>query len=214
MQISIRKATPKDSKFLSWIILEASHSHLGDSSGLWNLVFPESEDDRLNYLEKLILSNHISFCHFSLYLIAEVDGNPAAALAGFNPNLVTDECFINALVDVLPKPLINPVLGRMAPYATCLIEPDKDSWVIDMVATKPKYRRLGLSKKLLQSALQNGVEAGFRKAELLILIGNLAARKAYESIGFKTVEEKKHPEFEKALNCPGVAKMTMDNLKV
>lgn len=214
MQISIRKATPKDSKFLSWVILEASHSHLGDSSGLWNLVFPESEHDRMIYLEKLILSSHVSFCHYSLYLIAEVDGKPVSALAGFDPNLVTDDNFINAMIDILPKPLINSVLGSMTPYVTCLIEPDKDSWVIDMVATKPEYRRLGLSKKLLLSILQNGFEAGFRKAELLILIGNIAAQKAYEKIGFKTVEEKKHPEFKKALNCPGVARMTIDELQI
>ncbi len=214
MQLSIRRATAKDSKFLSWVILEASHSHLGDNYGLWNLVFPESEEDRVNYLEKLILSNHVSFCHYSLYLIAEVNGEPTAALAGFDPGLVTDDNFINAIVDVLPKPMINPALSRMAPYTTCLIEPDKDSWVIDMVAVKPGYIQLGLCKKLLKTSLKHGLEAGFNKSEILILIGNLAAQKLYEKLGFRTVEEKKHPEFEKALNCPGVARMIIDKIHI
>lgn len=214
MQISIRNAKPSDSNFLVWVLLEATHSHLGDNAGLWNLIFQESENERMEYLEKLILSDQISFCHYSNYLIAEVDGVSASALAGFDPTVVTDENFLNALVDILPDTLLNSVLSRMSPYTTCLIEPDKDSWVIDMVATIPDYRRLGLSNNLLQSTLKNGCEAGFTKAELLILIGNSAAQKAYEKVGFKTVEEKKHPEFEKALNCPGIARMTMDKIQI
>ncbi len=214
MQISIRNAEPSDSKFLTWVLLEATHSHLGNSAGLWNLMFPESESERVEYLEKLILSDHISFCHYSSYLIAEVDGNLASALAGFDPTAVTDENFLNALVDILPDTLLDSALNRMKPYTTCLIEPDKDSWVIDMVATIPEYRRLGLSKKLLQSTLKTGCKAGFRKAEILILIGNLAAQKVYEKVGFKIIEEKKHPEFEKILNCPGIARMIIDEIRI
>jgi ribosomal protein S18 acetylase RimI-like enzyme len=214
MQISIRNAKPSDSKFLTWVLLEATHSHLGDNAGLWNIIFPDSENERLEYLEKLILSDHISFCHYSSYLIAEVDGTSASALTGFDPKAVTDENFLNALVNILPETLLSSVLNRMASYTTCLIEPHKDSWVIDMVATIPDYRRLGLSNMLLQSTLQTGYEAGFRKAEILILIGNLAAQRVYEKVGFKIVEEKKHPEFEQALNCPGVARMIMEEIKI
>ncbi len=210
MKISIRNARSTDSKFLLWVLLEATQSHLSDGAGLWHLIFPESEDDRLSYLEKLILSNHVSFCHYSSFLIAEVDGIAAAALAGFDPTLVTDNNFLNALLEALPESLVNSVLNRMAPYTTCLIEPDLNSRIIDMVATIPEYRRLGLTKALLETTIKNGYKKGFKKAEILILIGNLVAQKAYERVGFEVVEEKKHIDFEEALNCQGIARMTKD----
>ena len=39
------------------------------------------------------------------------------------------------------------------------------------------------------------------------MIGNTSAQYAYERVGFRIVSEKRHPDFEAAIGCPGLAKM-------
>ena len=36
------------------------------------------------------------------------------------------------------------------------------------------------------------------------------ARETFEKVGFRIVEEYTHPQFEKALNCPGIARMVCE----
>ena len=40
-----------------------------------------------------------------------------------------------------------------------------------------------------------------------VLIGNVSAERAYEAVGFRMVDEKRHPEFEREFGCPGIRRM-------
>jgi hypothetical protein len=62
---------------------------------------------------------------------------------------------------------------------------------------------------LLGRALQSGRERGFARAQISCLIGNDAAQRAYEKVGFAVVEELRDADFEAMLGAPGFSRMTL-----
>ncbi len=58
---------------------------------------------------------------------------------------------------------------------------------IATLATHPAFRRLGIARRLLAEALENGACLGAKKAFLEVRRSNLAAQKLYESFGFVVV---------------------------
>jgi len=100
--------------------------------------------------------------------------------------------------------------ARMAPFLTCAPVEPRGTWIVESVAARPEYRRRGLVRRLLEHKLEQGRQAGYRSAQISILIGNTAARNVYESVGFRIQDEKRDPDFEAALGAAGVARMMMD----
>ena len=210
MAVCLRPAELRDAAFLAEVILIASRSHLG--RGGWDLGLPEPDGERLRILSGLARAATRTFCHHSLYLIAEDDGVPAAALCGFGAE---------TLDSLDPNPTIQAVAGwtsveldaanrRLAPFMTCIAEPPSGAWIVEFVATLPPFRRRGLGTALLEKILARGRDAGHRLAQIEVLIGNTPAQRAYEKVGFRVVGERTHPEFEAALHCPGIRRLWRD----
>ena len=63
-------------------------------------------------------------------------------------------------------------------------------------------------RALLDVALAEGRTRGCRTAQISCLIGNDAARRAYERAGFEVVEERRDPAFEQLIGVPGFSRMT------
>jgi len=78
------------------------------------------------------------------------------------------------------------------------------------VATLPEFRGRGIVSQLLCEILGLGRERGYAKAQIGYLLGNTPAQRAYERVGFKTVYDRRDPDFEAALQCSGMACMHMD----
>ena len=55
--------------------------------------------------------------------------------------------------------------------------------------------------------LEAGRTRGHRLAQLTILIGNVAAQRAYEKAGFRVRDEKRHRDFQALLGAPGFMRM-------
>jgi ribosomal protein S18 acetylase RimI-like enzyme len=83
-----------------------------------------------------------------------------------------------------------------------------EAWVVENVATVPRFRRKGLADRLLAEILERGRRRGAHSADIGVLIGNDPAQRAYEKCGFRVVGEKRHPEFEEAYKCPGIRALT------
>ena len=81
MEPIVRPATEADVPFLAWVQQEAARSHL--PSGFWDLAFPGPEEDRLRIVGRICKSPVRSFCHWSNFLVAEVDGKAAAGLSAY-----------------------------------------------------------------------------------------------------------------------------------
>lgn len=213
MVVQIRPAREVDVPFIAWVQQEAARSHL--PLGFWDLAFPGADEERLRIIGRIANAQTParSFCHWSGFLVAEVDGEAAAALSGYaRPSVAAGSAFFEAMGEALDAEHWSPgdreAMGaRITPFLTCIPEAPEDAWVIEWVATSPRYRGKGLVRTLLHEILARGRERGHAVAQIGVLIGNTPAQHAYESAGFRVVDEKRHADFERALGSPGIRRM-------
>jgi hypothetical protein len=84
MATVIRPATAGDARFLAWVMLAASRSHV--PRGAWDLYVDGPEAQVLALLERMAVQELPSFCRWENFLVAEVDSVPAAGLSGYRAN--------------------------------------------------------------------------------------------------------------------------------
>ena len=206
--LELRRARPDDAGFLAWVVLAATRSHC--PRGFFDLLVPESDSERLALIEELVLQEKPSWWHWSLFWIAARAGEPAAALAGFDPTRITSANL------AVPEALATRGIGgarlaaafaRCAPIVGCFHDATPGAWIVESVATRPEARGAGLAGALLDHGLAEGRERGHALAQLTILIGNTPAQRVYESRGFRIAAEKRSAGFEAAIGAPGLAQM-------
>lgn len=209
---NIRRARADDARFLAWVMLAASRSHL--ARGAWDLYVDGEEPRALALLERMATQPEPSFCRWEHFLVAETDGSPAAALAAYAPR---DPGLLDPSVAIAAAS--RDALGwndaqrraadaRLAPFLTCAAAPQPNAWAVEWVATTPAARRRGLGRELLEAAIEVGRTRGFGESEIMILIGNTPAQRVYERAGYGVVGERRHPQFARAMGCPGIACLT------
>jgi len=210
MSITTRPATIDDAPFIAWVMQEAARSHL--EIGIWDLAFPGPDEQRLKALAALTATDTIHFGHWSRFLIAQVNGEPAAALSAYENlehggdklNLAMIEAF-NTL-GLLNEELLE-IPNRVAPFTSTGYVSHDGHWIVEWVATRPEYRGQGLIYKLLLEILGIGREQGFKEAQIGYILGNTPAKRAYEKTGFKWVKDYCHADFEEAFGSQGIASM-------
>jgi hypothetical protein len=83
MDAVIRRARESDASFVAWTQQTAARSHL--ERGFWDVAIPGPDAPRLELIAaRSARSQPEAFCHWKRFLIAEVDGAPAAALSGMS----------------------------------------------------------------------------------------------------------------------------------
>jgi ribosomal protein S18 acetylase RimI-like enzyme len=87
--------------------------------------------------------------------------------------------------------------------AKCWVQGGEGDWLVEHVATLPAYRGRGLVSDLIDHALAAGKAAGFERASISFLIGNVPAERCYAKAGFAFAEEKRDPAFEAIVGAPG-----------
>ena len=211
MAITVRPATPHDVPLLAQTALLASRSHV--SRGAWDLCFPGGDEESLGHLRTFAVAEPPSFFHWSVGLVAEADGVPGAALcaaaSGAIKSLDPTVMIVGALTaHGWTATHLAAMDRRLAPFLSCNFETSPHALLIENVGTLPALRRRGLVRALLERALADYGKAGGRLAQLTILIGNTAAQRAYEAVGFRVVAEKRTAEFAAVIpGCPGLALM-------
>jgi ribosomal protein S18 acetylase RimI-like enzyme len=211
MGTSIRPATEADASFIAWVQQEAARSHL--PYGFWDLAFIGPDEWRLPLIERIVRAPARSFCHWSGFLVAEVDGQPAAALTAFDrPPVTQGTLFLEAMGEAFAAAGWTDLQGgamqeRIAPFMTCVPEAPEDTWIVEWVATRREHRGKGLVKALLHAIIARGAERGHTRSQVAVLIGNTAAQRAYEGAGFRVVDEKTSQAFEATFGVPGIRRM-------
>ena len=210
--LRIRSADRGDSRFVAWVIQEAARSHL--PAGVWDFALPDP-DRRIDFLDALASAEARSFFSYQGFLIAELDGSPASALSGYEPAKALGQTMTDANIEAFAQVGLSEqelaLFGeRMKMITGAMPETPEDRWVVEWVATAPGFRGRGLAQKLLLEILERGRGLGYAGAQIAFLIGNTPAQRIYERVGFKVVDEKRDPDFEAALGCPGIARMHLD----
>jgi translation initiation factor 4G len=207
----LRPATRDDGDFLAWVIFTASRGHL--ARGWFDIVLERPEAFCLDFCKRLVLAEAVSWWHWSLFHVAEVDGAPAAGLCVFGDESVYEAsgaAMAAASRGIgLSKEEHRQLWPRGAFILACTTGED-GAWTVENVATRPAYRGRGLTQALLQRGLETGRAQGFARAQISFLIGNIPAERAYAKAGFSFAEEKRDPGFEAAMRVPGVRRFARD----
>jgi translation initiation factor 4G len=172
------------------------------------------EHECLDFYEQLIVTPILHLYHYSCFLVAEVTGTEAAALAGCDPQVCGYPALARAMTGVFQEmgwPVPDQAWHERAQRVLCCLPGTVDgAWIVESVATVPEFRRRGLVYKLLLAILDQGRNQGFKRSQINIYIGNTAAQKAYEKHGFRIVDEIRHPSFEEETGSPGMARLLRD----
>ncbi|MBW2291962.1 MAG: GNAT family N-acetyltransferase [Deltaproteobacteria bacterium] len=208
----IRPATQEDVPMLAEVVLLASRSHL--EIGVFDLIIETNDDDRLAAISTMLTTDTRSWCHYENFLLAWVDGRPAAALSGFAAHdeslLPLEKAFVAGFRAVgMDDEQIGTAFKNSLVFLTCSSDDEQGAWVIEWVACLEAFRRRGLIRELLQAILERGRERGHKLSQIGLLLGNISAQRAYEDVGFEIEYEKTDPSFEAAIGCPGMARLLL-----
>jgi translation initiation factor 4G len=203
--LRIVDARGEHAPFIAWVILTAFRSHL--EKGFWDFMRPGTDGEILRYLEALTTSKAPHWAHLPLFIVAEVDGQPAAALSGYfgeehgGTRLRDAMAEADAATGQVPD---AEAISRALTILNVAPEHVPGAWIVEDVATRPEFRRRGLVDALMQEIMERGRKRGATVSDIGVFIGNDSAQKAYEKAGYVVVGEKTHPDFEAVYGTPGV----------
>ena len=208
----VRPARREDAPFLAWAMLTAGRGHL--QRGWYDIAFDLPASASLEVLRRLVLTDAPSWWRYDRFLVAEADGQPAAALSGFGSSDYegSETALQEAVADLgWSQQDLTAVWARGAYVFTCTLggpDDDAEAWTIENVATRDGFRGRGLAGQLIEAAVEKGRLAGFGQAQISFLIGNAPAERAYAKAGFGLAEERRHPDFEAAVGAPGLKRFS------
>ncbi len=207
LDVKIIDAREEYVPFIAWVQLTAFRSHL--EKGLWDFFVGGSEEDALRFLEAFATTEARHWGSHEGFIIAEVDGTPAAALTGYFEAESSLQQGIQDAANAIGWSDEDIAAGWSRAGTIGLVSPEHvpGAWITENVATRPEFRRRGLVDRLLVEIMDRGRAKGAVIGEVGVFIGNDSAQKAYEKIGFEVVEEKLHPDFEVVYKCPGVRQL-------
>ncbi|MGD0190315.1 MAG: GNAT family N-acetyltransferase [Rhizomicrobium sp.] len=178
--------------------------------GWFDIVLERDEAFVLKFAECLTVAKAVSWWHWSLFQVAEVDGVLASATCGFGDESLYMQSGA-AMEEASEKMGISAAeqaqhwpRGKFILSATT---GEDGAWTIENVATRPEFRGTGVTRALLEEQCDLARTAGFNRAQISYFIGNAAAEKAYRKAGFTFAEEKRAPDFEVALGTPGTIRL-------
>ena len=209
MGIRIRRATEDDLDLVTWVMLAASRSQL--DRGIWEYLNASDETSTLAFLRHLATTEAIHLFHHSLFLVAELDGEPGAAMCAYDS---ATQGFDVALSEIAAATAAQGVDDQEADYlrrSGVILSgfvmddpgPPGPRWVIENVATVPHLRRRGLVDALIHQLLGHGRERGFEHAQISVFLDNERARRAYIKAGFEPLVEQRSEDWPRELGCPG-----------
>jgi ribosomal protein S18 acetylase RimI-like enzyme len=202
---AIRPARADDASFIARNILSSQRGPF--PRGWFDIALGWDEPQCLDFVERIAIAPTQSWWHITKFIIAEVEGEPAASLCAL-PAEGTEAAARAAIREVataigLSATDLMAIFRRGAYGANCWVQGGEGEWLIEHVATLPAYRGRGLVQALIDHALATGREAGFERASISFLIGNEAAERCYAKAGFAFAEEKRDPAFEALTGSPG-----------
>lgn len=209
MSIRIRRATERDLDLLTWVMLAASRSHL--DRGIWEYLNASSEAATLSFLRRMATTDTVHVFHWSLFLVAELDGEPGAAMCAYDSATQGFDVALPELAAATAAEGIDAEDPEHVRRGEVLLSglimdtpgPPGPRWVIENVATRPEMRRKGLVDALLHQLLGHGRERGFEYAQISLFIENERARRAYTKAGFEPLAEQRSDAWPHEIGCPG-----------
>jgi len=203
MNIKIRKATEKDALLLAHSMLDSSRS--GKKKGMFDIVFNTTNiEELLERLQKLTTTQTKSYCHFSNFLIATVDGVDAGSLCGYEPRIATYEIFTKAMAELGCD---GSYEDRLVAYRQVEPQFDKKTFLLDFMAVKDEFHEFSVLKELVQKSLLTARLKGYRMVQTMVEIGSVEAILVYKKLGFSEIDERRSDLYEAEYGRPGIVRL-------
>lgn len=201
----IRKATEDDAPLLAQSMLESSRS--GKTKGIFDMIFATSDkEELLALLEKLAKTQTKSYCHFSNFLVASVDGVDAGFLCGYEPRLATHEIFTKAMEEL---GFDESYQERLSSYLLVRPEFDKKTFLLDFMAVKDEFHEFSVLKELVQKSLLTARLKGYRIVQTMVEIGAVETILVYKKLGFIVIDERRNSYYEAEYGRAGIVRLQM-----
>lgn len=209
MDITIRPAVKEDAKPVAELIYLAALANAKVCP--LDVMFDAGKGQVLEKIAWMFINVDDNLNHYSRCLVAEIDRRAASSMYLNTRDNDTLPVWRRTFHGMGYGDLeILGMLWRIRSYFRVKPSFQKDSLVIDNVATFAEFRRKGSVHLLFESAREFAREKGFPRMELECQVGNTAAQKAYEKEGFLVTKEKTHASWEMTYGTPGVMRMTLD----
>ena len=202
---NIRQGRADDADFIARTILLAQRGPR--PQGWFDFALARAEGQVLDFIKRLAVGWQPSWYHVAQFLVAEIDGEPGAALCAM-PSRVARETVKPAIEEAARDAGMNEadlaaIFQRGAYARPCWVQGGDEDWLIEHVAAQSAHRGHGLVQALIAHALAAGRAAGFSRASITFVIGNDAAERCYAKAGFSFAEEKRDVAFEALTGAPG-----------
>ncbi len=185
MSIKIRQAVAADAPFLAKMMLQSSRA--GKKAGVFDLFFSTSDDKVvLKYLEALAKTTVKNRCHFSNFLVAELDDQPVGSLCSYEPRISNRESFLKSLLEIGYE---NDISEQLEVIDSCSFNLNIRTLMFDFMEEVDNFRDVGILKALMQKSLLSARLKGYRIAKTIVEIGSLETILFYKKLGFKEIEE-------------------------
>jgi len=185
MSIKIRKAVVEDRDFLAHMILQSTRA--GKKEGLFDLIFSScNEDEILQNLASLVCTDAKSHCHYTNFLIAEMDGKSVGSLCSYEPRISTRQTFVLALNEIG----FDNVSDSLEPFYSCDFELNNSTLMFDFMEELDGFIDVGVLKALMQKSLLTARLKGYRIAKSIVETGSLDHIMYYKKLGFREVASK------------------------
>jgi GNAT superfamily N-acetyltransferase len=211
MSLTLRPAEPRDAEFLGWVCVAAARSQF--ARGWFDIVLQRDEAFVLEFAKHLTVTKAVSWWHWSLFQVAEIDGVPASAMCGIGDSRVF-HASAAAMAEASGKMGIGAdEQAQFWPRGSFIMTAttgEDGAWTVENVATRAEFRGRGAAQALLARQVEIAHGEGFKRAQISFFIGNDGAERSYAKAGFTFAEEKHSPEFEAAMGCPGIRRFARD----
>lgn len=170
MEIKIRDAVKSDSQLIARVIAMA----IG-----YDLAEDYAGDDVVKVLGEAAATEDAQYSYRNA-LVAEVDGEPAGAIVGYDGGSL--------------KKLREASLAVIRKYHPGLeINEDETysgEFYLDSIGVLPQYRGLGIATMLINAMVDKEIDAGHKCFGLLVDFNNADAERLYVKLGFNYVGER------------------------
>ncbi|WP_294961036.1 acyl-CoA acyltransferase [Sulfurimonas sp.] len=206
MNIKIRKALNTDAEFLAKMILQSSRAD--KKIGIFDLIFESKEDDAtLKNIEKLTTTVGKNQCHYSNFLIAEIDGKSVGSLCSYEPRIATRETFLNSLKEIGSDSHTEEFFEILD---TCNFGLNKSTLIFDFMEELEGHMNVGVLKALMQKSLLTARLKGYRIAQAMVEIGSLETLLYYKKLGFKEVRQIESGLYKEKFGRPGLILLSFE----
>jgi len=192
MELKFRTAGRDDLDFVSWCNYEATSPEPGFS--YWDPILEGLTTDTARFIRTVFAHDALAWGRVEDFTVGEIQNKPVCGASGFrmretdyrplrleNLAAVKDSLgwsgkTLNTFVERYQQVWRDPLDVTLKPSG---------EWTIECVAVLPEWRGKGAGKRLFEALGKRGLEQGCNSMGISVTVGNDAAVRLYEAVGFK-----------------------------